>query len=347
MSIQDQIATIKERLKAAKGTPAAATFQKVLEDLEKKLKESEQSDKEAQTAEKTPSKTENKAAKETKKTKAKKSAPPSEAPESESAPESLEMQSTEASEASEEHQEPEIAPSFFQAIGNIKGLVIKKEDDTGWILKIDQNEYDLVVSKKLRRIIKFVEGQETTLLVYPQVRYEKGDRENCKIYFKLVAWEEDNKVNNPLFQIRGIWQFIPQYKRPVISIYRNQKRSDSDRCKASHIPVLWKDSEIRPFKFNPKIKDKKEQADKYFVEVTAKFIPRLNTFGVVEVIGEPTKKLPRYIRPVKLIPEGEAEQQPPVERKESSNPEAKIKPKKKEKTQESETSEPVLETAET
>lgn len=278
-SLTQQIANIKERIEAAKGTPAEATFQEILKDLEQQLQ-----DKPTETqGEKTTTKAKSKA----------KSEPKSEERYAILASESEDQAS---SEITDKKKDKSKSRNFFQAVGQLRGVIRRKEDDSGWYVEQAQTKYDLALSKKLQYVIHFVEGQELTLTVYPQVRYEKGDRESCKIYFKLVGWTEERSPNEGLFLLKGIWQFIPQYKRPVISVYRNQKQWDGDRCKASHIPVLWKDSTVKPFKFNPKAKT---QSDKYFAQLKTKFIPRLNTFGFVEEMDEATLKVPKYIKPVK------------------------------------------------
>jgi hypothetical protein len=281
-SLTQQIADIKERIEAAKGTPAEATFQEILKDLEQQLQEGQKG---------TPTETA------TEKTTKIKSKPASDETEVTSGAESEgEASSETTSETTDKKKDKSKSKNFFQAVGQLRGVIRRKEDETGWYLEQGQTQYDLALSKKLQYVIHFVEGQELTLTVYPQVRYEKGDRESCKIYFKLVGWTEERSPNEGLFLLKGIWQFIPQYKRPVISVYRNQKQWEGDRCKASHIPVLWKDSTVKPFKFNPKVKT---QSDKYFAQLKTKFIPRLNTFGVVEEMDEATLKVPKYIKPVK------------------------------------------------
>ena len=272
-SLTQQIADIKERIEATKGTPDEATFQKVLLELEEKLQQTkmenntDSNESETLSAQPTPI-----------------------------VKEISEENVSDLSNEEKKDSEKSESKNFFQAVGQLRGVIQAKEDQSGWYVKYGNYDHDLALSKKLQYVVHFVEGKELTLTVYPQVVYEKGKRDFCKIYFKLVGWTEERTKDEGLFTIKGIWQFIPQYKRPVISVYRNQKQWDGDRCKASHVPVLWKDSPHRPFKFNPK---SKTQSDKYFAQVKTKFIPRLNTFGVVDMIAEPSLKVPRYIKPVK------------------------------------------------
>ncbi len=341
-SLIKQIADLKKRIEATKGTPAEATFQDILNDLEKQLAQGQTEDKAGKTPAKTATAktattktattkttTTKTATTKTATTKAKAKnvketstenvevpplellqppvppveviTPPEKTQKEKTKATSAETEKTQTEETQTEETEKKKKDSskpknFFQAVGLIRGAIRRKEDQSGWYVEQGQNQYDLALSKKIQYVIRFVEGKDLTLTVYPQVRYEKGDRESCKIYFKLVGWSEERSANEGLFTIKGIWQFIPQYKRPVISVYRNQKQWDGDRCKAGHIPVLWKDSPVKPFKFNPKAET---QGEKYFAQVQAKFIPRLNTFGVVSEMDESTLKVPKYIKPIR------------------------------------------------
>lgn len=297
-SLKKQITDLKKRIEAAKGTPAEATFQEILADLEKQLQQEEPS-----KTRKTKAKIAKETTTQSPETATVEVAPVEKVTQETPTPEVSSSEETSGEKPEKEKKEKkakrEPSPYFFQAVGQLRTTIYRKEDKSGWYIEQAQTQYDLAIPKKLQYVIHFVEERELTLTVYPQVRYEKGDRDNCKIYFKLVGWSEERSPNEGLFILKGIWQFIPQYKRPVVSIYRNQRKWDGDRCKASHIPVLWKDSPLKPFKFNPKAET---QGEKYFAQLHTKFIPRLNTFGVVEEIGESTLRVPKYIKPVKVDP---------------------------------------------
>ena len=64
--------------------------------------------------------------------------------------------------------------------------------------------------------------------------------------------------------------------------------------KANHIPVLWKDSPVRPFRYN-RLGDK-DQGHPYFVQIKAAFLPHRDAFGFVEQLGEPIEQAPRFIK---------------------------------------------------
>ena len=103
-------------------------------------------------------------------------------------------------------------------------------------------------------------------------------------------------------KLRGIWQYIPQSKTPVISIYRNRQAMDYFKtlnekqqlsfARPNHISVVW-DASVKPFKFNPNAR-KRTQMPRYFVEVKTIFKDGL--FVVEEMLSEPTVKIPPFIK---------------------------------------------------
>jgi hypothetical protein len=64
--------------------------------------------------------------------------------------------------------------------------------------------------------------------------------------------------------------------------------------KASHLPLLWKDAPVRPFRFNPKATH--DQGHPAFVEIKAKFLPARDVFGFVEQLAEPTETAPKFLK---------------------------------------------------
>ena len=123
--------------------------------------------------------------------------------------------------------------------------------------------------------------------------------------FSLVNYSQDGeKINDSPFGfvLRGIWQYIPFSKSPVITIYRNRdrlgyfKRLNKSRqlsfAKPHHIPVVW-DAPFEPFKYNPTL-EKGEQMPRYFVEVRAVFKDGL--YVVEEMLRAPTLKIPKLIK---------------------------------------------------
>ncbi|MHC5721725.1 MAG: hypothetical protein ACYTX0_59345, partial [Nostoc sp.] len=98
------------------------------------------------------------------------------------------------------------------------------------------------------------------------------------------------------FRLTGLWQFIPACQTPCISVFRNFtaerldyiKQTETSRkvrfMKASHIPLLWKDAIVPPFRFNPLL-PKEERGKPSFVEVKAKFLPHRNVFAFESLLG--------------------------------------------------------------
>ena len=65
--------------------------------------------------------------------------------------------------------------------------------------------------------------------------------------------------------------------------------------KASHIPLIWKDALVPPFRFNPTL-EKDQQAKTYFVSIKAKFNPRSDLFEFDSMTALPQDKAPRFLK---------------------------------------------------
>jgi hypothetical protein len=176
---------------------------------------------------------------------------------------------------------------FFQAIGLIKGLISKGEDGN-YIVTFEGQDWKLFGKK---RILNRIPEKIMFLTVYPMLF-------NGTVFgFQVVAYNEKRpeglRVNR--FTLRGIWQFIPQFKRPIITVYRNEKRGDWDKCKPLHIPILWKDAPVEPFRFRSDLQEDEPKPERYFVGVNARFIPDKG-FGFESLAEDPTKKVPKYLK---------------------------------------------------
>lgn len=130
-------------------------------------------------------------------------------------------------------------------------------------------------------------------------------RKPPKVYFQVAAWETENPwVEQPgQFRLKGIWQFVPQVRTPVISIYRNYNAQDpKGKFKAAHIPVLMRrDDDSAPFRFNPKIA-KEDLSPRWFIQGLFKFLPSRDSFGFSEDLEPPTQEIPWYKKPRKDVP---------------------------------------------
>ena len=123
--------------------------------------------------------------------------------------------------------------------------------------------------------------------------------------FQLVGFDDGvqdgvaRDLDDNEFKLFGLWQFIAVCKCPVISVYRNftpeqyahfkswMMRERNILVKAQHIPLLWKDAIVPPFRFNPKV-DKEQQAPCYFVGVKVRFLPGRDSFGFDSLLAPPT-----------------------------------------------------------
>lgn len=198
---------------------------------------------------------------------------------------------------------------LFQAIATLHGKV-QKDDLLGFCLKIESNKYRLFISPaKYRGWIKQIENQPDThlyLRAYP--KYQIIPRKPPQIYFQVVAWAEENQWSEAnIYIFRGIWQFLPQVRTPVISVYRNRGSFDyTDKFKATHLPVLMRrEDEAKPFRFNPKIAQE-DLPPKWFIQSKFKFIPSKSCWGWIEDIEPPTTEIPRYKKPKKEKQENSA-----------------------------------------
>ena len=207
-------------------------------------------------------------------------------------------------------QQSEATPTIFQALGAVMARPYLDEE----LLKVAINgsEYDLFYAPGYRRKAYILlrdeleknDSREMFLRLYPQVKYDYKSQQPL-LSFSLVNFsQEGEEINNePLgFVLRGIWQYIPHCKSPVISIYRNEaqrgafnklnKLQQLSFAQPRHLPVVWS-APVEPFKFLA-IATKDEQMPRYFVQVRAIFKDGL--YVVEEMLQEPTLKIPKFIK---------------------------------------------------
>ncbi len=242
---------------------------------------------------------------------------------SEIKPNSLEDKTPEIAEVSEDTIGDEF---IFKAIGIIRGVVNFTEGQPTTVT-IGQKQYPLFYASRNRSALtglqQEVEKEPNStqrLIVYPKVIHFPKKNQAPKISFQLVGFDrgrEPNGISQYLedneFKLAGLWQFIPVCRVPCISIFRNRtekllKYLDSidnpgikvKALKASHIPVLWKDSPVKPFRFNPK--NQGEKKIRAFVQIKAVFLPHRDAFGFVALLGVPTENPPKFLKPDKKDP---------------------------------------------
>ena len=209
--------------------------------------------------------------------------------------------------------------TMFKAVGFITGQV-QFDSEGKSSITLGRKQYPLLPGKHkcLNALQKEIEntGNDThQLLVYPKVIHFPRKDQNHRVSFQLVAFNVGRQpsglsdaLNDLEFKLLGLWQFIPVCRTPCISIFRNftQERLQYIKeveparkvrfMKASHVPLLWKDAPVRPFRFNPKAGKEEDQGKPFFVQVKARFMPGRDVFGFVEQLEEPLEKAPKFLK---------------------------------------------------
>jgi len=210
---------------------------------------------------------------------------------------------------------------IFQAIGIITGEVTIDPDGKENTIKIGNKIYPLLyIPQKIRAFEGLKKEIQNTgkkiqrLVVYPKVIHFPGRDNPHKISFQVVGFDTGkvgNSVSEELqdmeFKFAGFWQFIPVCQTPCVSIFRNFSTSRINYIKkiepfkkvkfmkASHLPLLWRDSVVRPFRFDPKA-GKEQQGHPTFVTVKAKFLPDRDLFGFLSLLSPPQDTPPRFLK---------------------------------------------------
>ena len=233
------------------------------------------------------------------------------------------LQTTEQSRPTSKEDEPNNSP-FFKAVGVIQGEVNLGENNTNSVtingkkypLRYAAEKHKTLLALKLE--IKNTGNTFQRLIVYPRVIHFPRREQPQVMYFELVGFEGAsaqnqglmNELNELEFKLSGLWQFIPVCQVPCVSIFRNftEERKLFIKqaepyvkirfMKANHLPLFWKDSPVRPFRFNPRLD--KDQGRPMFVQVKAKFIPERNQFEFIEELAQPLAESPRFLKVSKL-----------------------------------------------
>ena len=250
--------------------------------------------------------------------------------------------------------------NFFQGIGVLRGEVIQEmsEEKEKFFISIKTSnstkKYQLFFTPRYRRSLWALKeqiknnGYSQRLIVYPRILHLPGRDKPHQVRFQLVGF--DNGSNKGVaeladfeFKLAGKWQFIAVCRTPVISIHRNFSEAELEHYKslepvkrkkyasASHVPLLWRDASVPPFRFNPKV-EKDKQGETFFVKIKAKFLPDKDLFGFDSLMGVPTTELPKFIK----FKDKTAKQNPRSNKPSPSKPKLKskqnnneLKPKKK------------------
>ncbi|MFN6567030.1 hypothetical protein [Dendronalium sp. ChiSLP03b] len=214
----------------------------------------------------------------------------------------------------------EASGAIFQAVGIITGEVDLNSSGSSTVT-IGRNQYPLFyIPRKLKVFEALKKEIETTgnrtqrLIVYPKAIHFPRKEQPLKIAFQLVGFDRgrfqeavSGELEDLEFKLSGLWQFIPVCPSPCISVFRNFTRERLEYIKqaeparkvkfmkASHVPLLWKDAPVRPFRFNPKV-PKVEQGHPIFVTLKAKFLPGRDVWGFVALLAPPQETAPRFLK---------------------------------------------------
>lgn len=201
--------------------------------------------------------------------------------------------------------------NYYKAIGVLKGT-LKKVNEGNCFIVINNNEYKLSLTASIKRKFDLKKnGDIIEIAVYPRVIHFPQRDKDFVLYFRVIFLRELGKANKQIFTdlggsefyLNGVWQFIPCYQRPVISISRNYNtdfynyikkiplKQQIQKTKTQHLPFLWKESIVPPFRYK---REAQVQDQKYFLSVKAKFIPtRLGTFVFDSLLDNPISELPK------------------------------------------------------
>ena len=213
---------------------------------------------------------------------------------------------TEANDRQSSNETTEINQPLFQAVGIIKGEV-KFSDEGKITVTLSKFEYGIECNKKHSDALSGLKKEMIStgesiqrLIVYPKVMHFPSKDQPQRVWFQLVGFVKEGcemgiatELADNQFKLCGLWQFIPVCRPPCISIFLNftterlellkatdDPATDAKFMKTNHVPVLWKDSPVRPFRFNPKA-NKEDQGHPYFVQIKAAFLPHRDAFGFV------------------------------------------------------------------
>lgn len=221
--------------------------------------------------------------------------------------------------------------AIFQGVGIIVGDVTFSDKKA--YIKISEKEYPLFYASShkkafeaLRLELKNTGQPRQRLIVYPKILHFPKKEQPYLIGFQVVSFEKNLEknlekpqtpnnahltLNRELqdfeFKLSGLWQFIPVCQTPCITVQKNFsderltyiKEAPIEQkvnfMKASHIPVLWRDAPIRPFRFNPKL-DKQQQGQAFFVEIKVEFLPSRDVFEFRQLRSRPSQAPPKSLK---------------------------------------------------
>lgn len=212
-------------------------------------------------------------------------------------------------------------PALFKAVGVVTADVKFSQNGINTITigckcyRLKYSTTRLNVFNALKQHIKKTGKSQQRLIVHPRFIHFPNREQPYILYFELVGFKgtlvKENDIFDELkdkeFTISGLWQFIPVCRVPCVSVFRNftEERKIFIKAaepivkmrflKSSHIPVLWHQSEVKPFRFNPKA-DKTERLLPKFVQTRAIFVPESDNFKVTSQFALPLDEPPKFLK---------------------------------------------------
>jgi hypothetical protein len=213
--------------------------------------------------------------------------------------------------------------ALFQAVGIIVGDV-NFNDEGKATVAIGDKVYPLFYASQRKKAYEALRMEVTKtgvsrqrLLLYPRVMHFPKREQAYNVSFQLVGFFREGIEQAPdaittdledmEFKLSGLWQFIPVCPTPCVSIFKNYTTERKDFIKeadvavkvrfmkGTHVPVIWRDAPVRPFRFNPKL-DKEQQGSAAFVQVKALFVPDKDVFQVLDLTSTPSAQPPRFLK---------------------------------------------------
>jgi len=172
--------------------------------------------------------------------------------------------------------------NYYQAIGWLRGKLVQVEER--FQIQIKDALFPLYLPRKVIAVANNHIDQIVWIKCYPQ---SKGEGLSFKGVWMGI--EQVEKGEPGIFVLRGVWQFIPQCRRPVFTIYRNELKDYENRPSNQHLPLIWADQP--PYRFR---KDSEEKPK--FYQITARLIPQRACFGFVSQIAEPQDFTPKRVK---------------------------------------------------
>lgn len=214
---------------------------------------------------------------------------------------------------------PEDSGAIFQAVGILPGVVVF--ENPGASITVEGKQYPLYYSTEHRGAFGALKlnvkatGPLQRLIVYPHIRHFPKREDTYQLGFQVVGFVGRKPIEGCIseeltdfeFRISGLWQFIPVCATPCVTVLKNfseerlvfvKEAAVSEKVKfmkASHIPLLWSNPPVRPFRFNPRL-DKEQQGSSPFVQITARFLPERDVFEFVAMRSLPATNPPKFLK---------------------------------------------------